>query len=114
MSLKIEDEESSGTKTLTLSGVLDYSTTSYFEKSSGQLEGLKKLIIDFKDLRFIDSTGIYALAKVVIRYQEAGVTVDVQNVSKPIYEIFEILGLINIFGDKVFSLLNSSNSRKES
>lgn len=108
MSLKIVDKESSGTKSLTLSGVLDYSTIKVFEKSSGHPEGLKKLKIDFEEISFIDSTGIYALAQVVIRYKDAGVTVEVQNISKPIYEIFEFLGLVTSFGIDVFSMNGSS------
>lgn len=104
MLLKIKDRTTTKTKSLTLSGVMDYSTIGEFEKSTRQFEGISKLIIDFKEIRFIDSTGIYVLAQVINRCQENGVIIEVQNISKPIFEILDILGLITTFGSKVFSL----------
>lgn len=94
--------EAPKTKLLILSGVLDYSTAEEFEKSVGDLEGLNKLCIDFSKLRFIDSTGIYALAQVVTKCQGRKVLIQVRNISKPIYEILDVLGLISAFGQEVF------------
>lgn len=105
MLLEIKERISSETKTLILCGVLDYSTIRAFENCSKQLQGFSKLIIDFKEIRFIDSTGIYVLAQVVTRYQKNGVDVKVQNVSKPIYEILDVLGMVSVFGSKVFTLI---------
>ncbi len=102
MPLKIEVRQFAKTRSLILAGVLDYSTTRDFENSTRQLEGFNKLVIDFKEIRFIDSTGIYSLAQAVTRYQEKGIAVEVQNISKPIYEILDILGLVSTFGSKVF------------
>lgn len=104
MSLQVEEKLSSEMLSLLLSGVLDYSTIKEFENHTGQLEGISKLIIDFMEIRFIDSTGIYAIAQVVTRCRDTGVAVIVQNISKPIYEILEVLGLISVFGSEVFSV----------
>ncbi len=83
------------------------------EKLDKELEESKlmKLIFNFKDINFMDSSGI---GMVIGRYrilQSKGGSVYVTNLSKEVYRIFEISGLFKIINnyDTIYQCIEENN-----
>lgn len=82
---------------LSVSGVLDFSTMGPFVEEIHSIEeGIKKVIVDFKDLEFIDSTGIGAIINLVHEARAKQFDVEIQGVRDEIEELFEMIGVFQI------------------
>lgn len=102
MQLEIKSKIEKGIGVIELKGVLDISTVKSFQDSLSSLKNLQEITIDFENLSFIDSTGVGSLNQVIKKLHNDKIKVKVKNISKDIYEIFEILGLPEIFGEELF------------
>lgn len=102
MLLEIENTKKNGKGVLILKGVLDISTVDKLKNSIVNLVEVKEVTIDFGNLHFIDSTGIGGIAQVIRELEKNGVRVTVTNISEDVYEILDILGLPEIFGEEIF------------
>ncbi len=99
---------------LNLYGEIDHHNAGEIrEKLDKELEKTKlvNLIFNFKDITFMDSSGI---GMVIGRYrilQSRGGTVCVTNLSKEVYRIFEISGLFKIINnyDTVYQCIEEND-----
>ena len=82
--------------TLTLIGRLDTTTAPALEEIiGGELDGVKNLILDFKDLEYISSAGLRVLLSAQKIMNRQG-TMVIKNVCDEIMEVFEITGFSDI------------------
>lgn len=63
--------------------------------------GVKTITIDFKNVSFVDSTGIGLLIDLVTKLKNDGADVRIIHVSDDVNEIFTILQISTILGDGV-------------
>lgn len=83
--------------TLYVSGVLDYATMDPFVEEIRSVESdIKKVIIDFTDLEFIDSTGIGAIINLVHEANSKLFGVEISGLSEENKELFETIGVFQI------------------
>lgn len=61
----------------------------------------KKVNIDFKNVPFVDSSGMGLLITLVQTLRSNGISVYISNIQKDVYEIFEILQIPEILGQDV-------------
>lgn len=74
------------------------STIQLFELVSSRLDtGLKGIVIDLKDVTFIDSMSIGLLVGIILKAKEKGVLLRFQNIPNRISSIFESTQLKKIF-----------------
>ncbi len=91
---KINDDENS--ITYSLSGELDINTADSLKESIlSQHKTVKKLIFDFTNVNFVDSTGLGVLVN--IKKQLIDVEVSVVNQKDHILKLFRITGLSRYF-----------------
>lgn len=102
MQLVIETLRDSRECTLKLAGVLDISTVETFKRNLEGLDEFKKITIDFGLIKFVDSTGLGGIAFALKRCQQNKVAVRIVNISPEVYEVLEITGFPEIFGEHVF------------
>jgi stage II sporulation protein AA (anti-sigma F factor antagonist) len=92
-------EQETRTLTLTLGGEIDHHTCDEIKKTADyEIQRLspKKIIFDFKNVRFMDSSGIGMLIgryKLILRY---GGQAEMINLSKDVRRIFEMTGIFKI------------------
>lgn len=83
--------------TITVNGVLDYATMEPFnDEIRGIEEGTEKVIIDFTELEFIDSTGIGAIINLVHEANAKQFEVELTGISNEIEGLFETIGVYQI------------------
>lgn len=104
MQLEIENKVDNDTSIVVLKGVLDVSTVDAFKNSLENVKGVQTVNIDFSLLKFIDSTGIGGLAQAIKKCQANDINIKVANISQDVFEVLDILGLPEIFGEDVFEL----------
>lgn len=100
-----------------MKGVLDISTVDDFKETvlglqkRQEFQDVKNLVFDFSQLKFIDSTGMGALATVIRKIGDRK-CIRVINIPPDIYEVFEILGVMEIFDNCNFEPMpqEASNS----
>lgn len=105
MLLEIERLKENGIGILKLAGVLDISTVEAFKESLDYVLNAQEVIIDFKKIKFIDSTGIGGIVSAIRKCREQRSSIRIKNISQEVFEIFEILGLPEIFGKEVFEVI---------
>lgn len=81
---------------------LDYQKADQFRELVRQCD-TPAVTVDFAGVRFVDSTGVGALVQVIRELQAARVQVRVTNVAPEVYEILEVMGLVEVFGRKVIA-----------
>lgn len=89
---------------VSLIGVLDISTIELFTNSLDNVQNVQEVNLDFDELNFIDSTGIGSLTEVINNFRENKVDIKIKNVSRDIFDVLNILGLIEIIGTDVFEI----------
>lgn len=89
---------------VSLNGVLDISTVELFKSSLDNVQNVQEVNFDFDELNFIDSTGIGGLTQVINTFRENKVGIKIKNVSQDIFDVLNILGLIEIIGADVFEV----------
>lgn len=96
-SMDIKKEQSNGVCVLYVSGVLDYSTMGLFVNHVGSIEKeISKVIVDFTDLEFIDSTGIGAIVNLFHEAYENDFDVELQGIEDEVKELFDTVGVFQI------------------
>ena len=79
-----------------LSGRLDTTTAPQLETAiNSNLDGLKELALDFKELEYISSAGLRVLLGAQKKMNRQG-SMEVSNVNDTIMEVFEITGFVEI------------------
>lgn len=102
MLLDIESHKENETELLRLSGVLDISTVDALKSTADNINDVQELIIDFAKVKFIDSTGVGGIIHVIKQFQASHRKIKIINISSDVFEIFDILGLPEIFGRDLF------------
>jgi anti-anti-sigma factor len=76
-------------------GELDIATTPELERALAEAtaESMAELVLDLRELTFMDSTGLRALAQVNTRADVAGVTLSIIRGPRQIERVLEISGL---------------------
>ncbi len=83
--------------TIAVNGVLDYATMDPFIEEIRAIEvGTTKVIIDFTELEFIDSTGIGAIINLVHEANAKEFAVELVGINTEIEELFETIGVYQI------------------
>lgn len=86
---------------LELKGELDMATVdSLVEKFWELKENYSKIIFDFNEISFVDSTGVGKLIKLFQDHEELDYAIT--NLQSDVKEIFDILNLKEILGEEVF------------
>ena len=79
-----------------LAGRLDTTTAPALDKTINEdIEGMKKLVIDFKNLEYISSAGLRVLLGAQKKMQKIG-SMKVINVCEEVMEVFEMTGFADI------------------
>ncbi|HBW38163.1 STAS domain-containing protein [Desulfosporosinus sp. BICA1-9] len=107
MMLEIKSEIINKVATLQFDGVLDISTVDSVQTSLSKLIDVHEVILDFEMVKFVDSTGIGTISKILRKLASEGVIVTIRNIPAVVFEVFEILGLPEIFGEEVFQIKKS-------
>lgn len=82
---------------ISLVGKLDTITSTQLENSFDyNLEGIKEIIFNFKDLEYISSAGLRTLLTISKKTRDTASMV-ITNISDNVKEVFEITGFISIF-----------------
>ncbi|MDQ2991815.1 MAG: STAS domain-containing protein [Candidatus Eremiobacteraeota bacterium] len=83
-----------------LAGEIDVYTSPKVKDALGELidRGVYNLVIDLEKVRYIDSTGLGVLIGGLKRVREHGGTVNLVCTNPQIKKIFDITGLVKIFG----------------
>lgn len=86
-----------------VNGELDIATVEIFKKNLLLEEcNQKEVLMDFEGVRFVDSTGIGGLIEVLRAFLNRKVDVQIYNIDVNVYEVFDILGLPELFQDVKF------------
>jgi anti-anti-sigma factor len=94
--LTVTSERVDTTLTLIISGVLDYSTIFNFNEIIGDLNGIGRIVMDFSNMEFIDSTGIGSVLDVVHLGSENQVLLEFIGLNDAVREVFETIGVFQI------------------
>ncbi len=80
---------------ITPSGELDIATTPEVEQAfaAAIADGMREIVLDLRELTFMDSTGLRALAQANARAEECGVELSIVRGSHQIRRVIEISGL---------------------
>lgn len=85
-----------------VSGLIDSDTAEDFLEASlealGALSRGAAIGLDLKDVRFVSSTGVGALTKLLTAADSLGVSLRIRSVSPACEDVFSILGLLDYFG----------------
>jgi anti-sigma B factor antagonist len=95
MALDVETSQVGSTTVVSLSGELDVATAHSVEKALLQVEEGRpeRILLDLRDLRFIDSTGLSLLINADRRGQKAGRKVTIVSGGGPPERILRTVGL---------------------
>ena len=94
--MTIEIKRNAEETIIELVGRLDTTTAPALDKAiSRDIEGTKKLVIDFKSLEYISSAGLRVLLGAQKKMQKIG-SMKVINVCEEVMEVFEMTGFADI------------------
>lgn len=94
--MTIEKKRENNELTVTLEGRLDTVTApSLEEELKANLDGIQKLVLDFKALEYISSAGLRVLLMAQKTMNKQGSMV-IRNVNETIAEVFEITGFADM------------------
>ena len=94
--MTIEIKRNAEETIIELVGRLDTTTAPALDKAiSCDIEGTKKLVIDFKSLEYISSAGLRVLLGAQKKMQKIG-SMKVINVCEEVMEVFEMTGFADI------------------
>lgn len=86
-----------------LNGDLDIDSTEVVEEQLvPNLQQYKTVSVDFEKIQFVDSSGMGLLIHLVQSLNAKETHVTIFNVNKEVMEVFELLQLPEILGEKVF------------
>ena len=94
--MTIEIKRNAEETIIELVGRIDTTTAPALDKAiSSDIEGAKKLVIDFKSLEYISSAGLRVLLGAQKKMQKVG-TMKLVNVCEEVMEVFEMTGFSDI------------------
>ena len=94
--MTIEIKRNAEETIIELEGRLDTTTAPALDKTiTGDIEGTKNLVLDFKRLEYISSAGLRVLLGAQKKMQKIG-NMKVTNVREEIMEVFEMTGFADI------------------
>lgn len=94
--MTIEIKKSANELVLEITGRLDTTTAPALDKTINEnLEDIKSLILDFKNLEYISSAGLRVLLGAQKKMQQVG-SMKIINVCELIMEVFEMTGFVDI------------------
>ena len=94
--MTIEIKRNADETTIELAGRLDTTTAPAPDKTiASDIEGTKKLVIDFKSLEYISSAGLRVLLGAQKKMQKIG-SMKVINVCEAVMEVFEMTGFADM------------------
>lgn len=96
MSLALDINNKNGQCTIKIKGILDISTVEIFHEEFEKCGSFNRLVIDFSEMRFVDSTGIGTIMQVIYASQDRGYTVKFNGLKEKAREVFETVGLFEI------------------
>ncbi|MBX0291104.1 STAS domain-containing protein [Hymenobacter sp. HSC-4F20] len=93
--MKITQQATDNTLTLSLDGELDASSSVVLdtELSKAEILNNQKVLIDCRQLNYISSAGLGVFISHLQRFQDAGVKLVFFNMQEKVHNVFEILGL---------------------
>lgn len=96
--LSISSSIEGGIANLALRGELDLAGAPMLERSLLELErrGPRRLVIDLRDLRFIDSTGLRLLLAANTRAQERGGELVLRPGDATVQRVFDVTGALEV------------------
>lgn len=95
--MKIDKVENGDETTLTLSGCLDTAASAEFGAALDGAAGAKTLVIDFKDLDFIASSGIRFLVSANKKAVAEGRSIVLTGMNEVVADVFDVTGLNDVF-----------------
>lgn len=97
MQLKIND--TSGVKTIAVSGRLDTTTYSELETELNQLfdAGAHRMILDCTDMDYVSSSGLRVFLTILKKIKSVGGKLVLCGLQPSIHNVFEISGFLSIF-----------------
>ena len=94
--MTIEIKKSANELVLEITGRLDTTTAPALDKTINEnLEDIKSLILDFKNLEYISSAGLRVLLGAQKKMQQVG-SMKIINVCELVMEVFEMTGFVDI------------------
>lgn len=85
--------------TLALAGDLDYSTYTVFtDEVARLLDRARVIVLDCRELRFVDSSGVAALIHCYEEAARRGAQVRLAHVAPAVREVLDILGVGDLLG----------------
>ena len=94
--MNVEVKRKSEEVVIEIEGRLDTTTAPLLDKTiNDNIEGVKALILDMKELKYISSAGLRVLLSAQKKMQKIG-TMKVINVCEEIMEIFDMTGFTDI------------------
>ena len=94
--MTIEIKRNAEETIIELAGRLDTITAPSLDKTiSNNIEGVKSLVLDFKNLEYISSAGLRVLLSAQKKMQKVG-AMKVINVCEEVMEVFEMTGFADI------------------
>jgi anti-sigma B factor antagonist/stage II sporulation protein AA (anti-sigma F factor antagonist) len=101
--IRFSKNEASESLEIKLDGDLDIESTEVMElELIPAMEQYQVVNINFKDVPFIDSSGIGLLLNAVQTLDTKGIEVTISHVRDEVMDIFELLQIPEILGDGVF------------
>lgn len=93
--MKITQQSTENTLTLSLDGELDASSSVVLDTELNKADILdnQKVLIDCRRLNYISSAGLGVFISHLQRFQDAGVKLVFFNMQEKVHNVFEILGL---------------------
>ncbi len=100
--LKIEIEKGKEVAIINLKGLLDAHNSTLFSDALKEVvnEGFLKIIVNFKNLEYLGSSGLEILLGKIQAIRNKGGDIVLCEMSSKIYKVFDLLGLTNYF--KIF------------
>ncbi|GGA29693.1 STAS domain-containing protein [Paenibacillus physcomitrellae] len=95
MTLKVETTIKESVFTIILKGLIDYSTVDEF--NSFQVpENVSRIIVSFKEVDFIDSTGIGSVLTLIHFASDHDIQVEFVDLDDSTRELFETIGVFKV------------------
>jgi len=101
MKLSLQETDSDGTKTYILQGELTISSAQEFWAGLSSIRKEDRVVFDLQGIQKLDSSGVQALLFLKQEFQASGKSLKLQNHSPAVLKVWDILGLVSFFGDKI-------------
>lgn len=85
-----------------LNGDIDMSTDDELDHISQNIDGYNKIVLDFANIKFVDSSGIGKLIHISREIKSKDVELKFRNISEEVGMIFNMLGVYEVIGENAF------------